>query len=109
MRLNSRLGLIFSIAYISIFAFSEFIAFYALIFETANSDLSGVLAILVTAPWSMMLVSICSASGYIAWYGRFAGTPALYGFFAMLGILPGAILNAIIVYQIGKALDRGTK
>lgn len=56
-----------------------------------------------------MLVSICNASGYIAWYGRFAGTPALYGFFAMLGILPGAILNAVILYQIGKAMDRGAK
>jgi hypothetical protein len=103
----SRLGLILSITYIGIFALSEFIAFYSLIFDTANSALSSVLAVFVTLPWSMILVSICSQLGYIAWYSQFASTPALYGFFAMLGILPGALLNAVIVYQLGKA--RGCK
>ena len=45
-----RLGLIFVVAYLAVFLFAEAIAFRALIFDTANSELSGVPAIFVTLP-----------------------------------------------------------
>ena len=107
MKLPSRLGAIFVVVYLAVFCFTELIAFYSLIFNTAHSELSGVLAILVTLPWSMALVPLWEWVGFIKWYDRFAGTPALYGFFGMLAILPGALINAVIVYHLGKALDRG--
>jgi hypothetical protein len=105
MMLRSRLGLTFVVAYFAIFLFAEFIAFRALIFDTANSELSGVFAIFVTLPWSIMLVPFWDLVGFVKWYGRFAGTPALYGFFASLTILPGAIINAVILYYIGRVID----
>jgi hypothetical protein len=105
MRLRSRLGLILVIAYLAIFLFAEVIAFRALIFDTANSELSGVFAIFVTLPWSIMFGRFWVSVGFIKWYSQFASTPALYGFFASLTDLPGAIINAVILYYIGRAFD----
>ncbi len=106
MKRYSKLGLVLGLVYLAIFVLTELIAFYGLIFETASSDLSGVLALFVTLPWSIALVRFWDAVGFIKWYGQFAGRPALYGFFGLLAILPGAILNAAIVYYIGKAIGR---
>jgi hypothetical protein len=106
MRLRSRLGSTCVIAYLAIFLFAEFLAFRALIFETANSELSGVPAIFVTLPWSVVFGPFWDLTGFVKWYDRFASTPALYGFFASLTILPGAIINAVILYYIGRAIDR---
>ena len=106
MRLRSKLGLIFVIAYLAIFLFAEAIAFHALIFDTANSELSGVPAIFVTLPWSLMFARVWDSVGFINWYNQFASTPALYGFFASLTDLPGFIINAAILYYIGRAIDR---
>jgi hypothetical protein len=105
MRLRSRTGRIFVIAYLAIFLFAEFIIFRALIFDTANSELSGVLAMFVTLPWSILFGPLWDWVGFVKWYGQFASTPALYGFFASLTILPGAIINAAILYYIGRAID----
>ena len=105
MRLRSKLGLTFVIAYLAIFLFAEFLAFRALIFDTANSELSGVPAIFVTLPWSVMMGPFWDLVGFVKWYERFASTPALYGFFASLTTLPGAIINAVILYYIGRAID----
>jgi hypothetical protein len=105
MKLRSRLGLKLVIAYLSIFLFGELIAFHALIFDTANSALSGVFAIFVTLPWSIILAPFWVLTGFVDWYGRFASTPAVYGFFASLTVLPGAIINAAILYYIGRLVD----
>jgi hypothetical protein len=105
MKLRSRLGLIFVIAYLAIFLLAEFIIFRALMFDTANSELSGVFAIFVTLPWSVIFGPFWDLVGFVKWYARFASTPALYGFFASLTILPGAIINAVILYNIGRVID----
>jgi hypothetical protein len=104
MRLRSRLGLTFVIVYLAIFLFAEFIAFRALIFDTANSELSGVPALFVTLPWSIMFGPFWDLVGFVKWYSRFGSTPALYGFFASLTVLPGAIINAVILYYIGRVI-----
>lgn len=106
MRLRSRLGLIFVLSYLAIFLLAEGLAFHALIFDTANSELSGVPAIFVTLPWSLMFASFWDSVGFVNWYNQFAGTPALYGFFASLTDLPGFIINAAILYGIGGLIDR---
>jgi hypothetical protein len=105
MKLRSRLGLIFVIAYLAIFLLAELTCFYSLIFDTANSALSGVFPIIVTLPWSILFGHFWDSVGYVKWYGRFAGTPALYGFFASLTILPGAIINVILVYYLGRVIS----
>ena len=106
MRMRSRLGLIFVITYLAIFLFAEAIEFHALIFDTLHSELSGVPAIFVTLPWSMMFGRFWDSVGYVNWYNQFGGTPALYGFFASLTVLPGFIINAAILYYIGGLIDR---
>lgn len=104
MKPRSRLGLIFVAAYLAVFLFAEFVAFRALIFDTANSALSGVPAIFVTLPWSLMLAPFWDLVGFVKWYSRFASTPAIYGLFASMTILPGTIINAVILYYIGRAI-----
>ncbi len=106
MRLRSRLALVFVIAYLAVFLLAEALAFRALIFDTANSELSAVPAIFVTLPWSLMFGRFWDSVGFVNWYNQFAGTPALYGFFASLTDLPGFIINAAIWYSIGGFIDR---
>lgn len=106
MCLRSRLRLIFVITYLAVFLSAEAITFHALIFDTANSELSGVPAIFVTLPWSIMFGRVWDSLGFVHWYNHFAATPALYGFFASLTLLPGFIINAVILYYLGSAIDR---
>lgn len=109
MKLRSRLGLKLVIAYLAIFLFTELIASHALILDTANSALSGVFAMAATLPWSILLAPFWNWVGFVKWYGRFASTPAVYGLFASLTILPGAIVNAVILYYIGRVIDHAVR
>ena len=102
---TSKLGLILSSSYLGLFLLSGIYALYLLVFHTAESEFSGLLAILITSPWSLMWSSLMNSWGYISWYERFAGSPAIYGMFAMAGLLPPALLNAAVLYFIGAVLD----
>lgn len=106
MRLPSRLGFIFVVTYLAIFLFAEVLAFRALIFDAAHSELSGVPAIFVTLPWSIIFGQFWDSIGFVSWYNQFAGTPGLYGLFASLTLLPGLIINAAILYYMGGLIDR---
>jgi hypothetical protein len=105
--LRSRLGSILLLGYIAIFLLALGILFNGLVFHSANSELSGVLAIFVTLPWSLMLAPVWSKLGYVDWYNQFASSSALYGLLAMVTTLPGAIANGCIAYWMGKAIERG--
>ncbi|MBS3902832.1 MAG: hypothetical protein KGZ30_00435 [Anaplasmataceae bacterium] len=94
----SRRGLIASLTYFGVFVLSGLYAIYLLVFNTANSEFSGMVALLVTLPWSVIFSPVLSSFGYIDWYTQFASSPAVYGIFAVLGLLPGAIINAIVLY-----------
>ena len=99
---KSKLGIIFGLTYLSIFILSSVYALYLLVFHTANSEFSGLFAILVTLPWSV-------AFPLPVWYDSFAGKPFLYGTFAMLNLLPAALLNAGFLYLIGFLIGKITK
>jgi ABC-type glycerol-3-phosphate transport system permease component len=103
---RSRWGRILAGAYLSCFALAEAYALAQLTFNTRHSEFSGIFAILVTLPWSMMTIPIARSVGYIAWYDQFASTPALYGLLGGLVLLPGALINALILYGIGRAIKR---
>jgi hypothetical protein len=81
-------------------------ALYLLIFHTATSEFSGLPAIMITFPWSLLSLHSIWWTSYLSWYSQLAGSPILYGFFAMLGLLPFALLNASILYFIGCLFDR---
>jgi len=105
----SKLGLIFSLSYLGIFLLSGFYAIYLLVFHTANSEFSGLLGIVVTFPWSLIFLPIINSLGFVAWYDQFTSNPAVYGFFGMLGLLPAALLNAVILYFIGRLFGGAVK
>jgi hypothetical protein len=106
MARHSRLGSIFVGVYLFIFLLTEGCLFYAVQLHTDRSEFSGLFALMVTLPWSLILLPMWQALGYIDWYGRFASSPALYGLLASVTMLPGAILNAGIAYWIGQVIDR---
>jgi len=99
---HSKLGVILSASYLAIYVLSGLYAMYMLVFHTASSELSGVWAILVTLPWSLIFAPVMDALGVIAWYDRFASHPIVYGLCATMTLLPGALLNATILYFVGK-------
>lgn len=104
---SSKLGLIFSLSYLTIFFASWAYAIYILVVHTATSEFSGLAMVLTTRPWSMLLIPLMDKVGYILWYEKFAGHPAIYGMFGGLGLLLGALINTVIFYFIGKFLESG--
>lgn len=100
----SKLGLILSGIYLALFALSGAYALYLLMFHTEHSEFSGMFSILITLPWSIPWGAFMNSLGYIGWYERFSGTPVLYGIFALIGLLPPALLNAVLFYLAGKFL-----
>jgi hypothetical protein len=97
----SKFGLILSSSYLGLFLAAGLYAIYLLVFHTATSEFCGLPAIFVTLPWSMLLMPIINGLGIVRWYEQFAGTPALYGFWAMMTLLPSALINAAILYTAG--------
>ncbi len=103
---RSNLGPILAIGYLALFLVAECLTLNGLVFHTAQSEFSGLWIILVALPWSLMLTQVGSAVGYVNWYNRFAGTPLVYGLLASVTVLPGVVLNAVILYWIGRAIGR---
>lgn len=103
---RSNLGLMLAMGYLAVFAVAECLTLYDLVFHTAQSEFSGFWIIVVGLPWSLMLSPVWSAVGYVNWYGRFAGTPLVYGLLATVTVLPGVLLNAGLAYWIGRVIGR---
>lgn len=106
MKSNSKLRFVLSLSYLGIFLL---IGAYSIWFLLHNpvAELWGILSIVVTLPWSMMLMPILDSLGYITWYNQFAGNHSLvYGLFAMSAFIPAALINATILYFIGRLFDK---
>lgn len=102
----SKSGLILSLSYLALFFTAGLYAIYLLVFHTATSEFCGLPAIFLTLPWSMLSMPIVNALGIVKWYEQFAGTPALYGFWAMVTLLPSAFINVAILYTAGAYWER---
>ena len=100
-----RLRVIFSGAYLAVYVLMAALAIYVLVTDTANSEFSGLGMILVTYPWSLLWGPVIDKLGVTAWYGHFAGNPALYGILASIALLSAAIPYAVLLYRIGKSID----
>jgi hypothetical protein len=85
---RSKLGSLLAIVYLAAFLVAECLTLYDLVFHTAQSEFSGLWIIVVALPWSLMLSPLWNAVGYVEWYGRFAGTPLVYGLLATVTVLP---------------------
>lgn len=102
----SRTGGVLCLSYLGVFLAAGIYAIYLLVFHTATSEFCGLPAIILTLPWSMLSMPIVNGLGIVKWYEQFASTPALYGFWAMMTLLPSALINAIILYVAGSYFER---
>lgn len=97
---SSRIALIGTLIYLGIF-----LATYALHFLVIAPPGSGavidIFPVLVTAPWSMLIAPVLDSFGYIAWYdGFYSSNFPLYVLFVIVGSLPAAFINAVIIYFV---------
>ena len=60
---------------------------------------------LAVLPWTFVLVPLSHSMGISDLYERLIDSPFLYGTLMWLVCLPGALLNAIILYLFGRLLD----
>lgn len=88
-RRYSRLGLVFAAVYLAVFLYAEL---DALPYFNAHSPLWGVAVMLITAPWCLIFDLLPNGHGFI---------------FASLPMVLGAIINAVILYYIGKGASGG--
>ncbi len=105
----SKIGFALSVSYLALFLAAGLYAIYLLVFHTGTSEFCGLPAVFLTLPWSMLSMPIVNGLGIVKWYEQFAGTPALYGFWAMMTLLPSALINAVILYTAGQYWERSTK
>ena len=52
---------------------------------------------------------ILDSLGYITWYDHFAGNPVVYGLLALLPLLLAALVNATILYFVGRLFSNTAK
>lgn len=102
----SKLGLIMSLTYLALFLAAGLWAIHILVNYTSGSEFCGLPAIMVTLPWSVFITPLLINFGYVGWYEQFAGSPVVYGLFAMLGLLPAALINAGFLYFLGTISDQ---
>lgn len=75
-------------SYLTLAAFAVGYPFYKRSFDLANSELSGVPAIVVGLPWSLLVIEVVRAA-----LPHFEGIGAL-----LFMTVPGMLLNAFLIY-----------
>ena len=76
-------------------------------FYYVSSAFATVPAVMATFPWSLISTLLTNPL-LIAWDEKFPGHGVVGGCLFMLTLLPDALLNAIILYFIGKLIERIT-
>lgn len=99
----SRQGLVFAAVYLALFFLAFLYVEWSLTYNTANSEFCGLFEIVLTMPWSLVFIPLVNKTGYVAWYSQYSSQHLLYGFLATLANLPAALLNASILYFIGRS------
>lgn len=91
-----------ALGYLGLFFLVYLYVLWALVFNTAHSEFCGLFEIILTMPWSLAWIPLVNKTGYVIWYSQFASQHVLYGTLATLVDLPPALLNAMVLYFIGK-------
>lgn len=100
MNKPAKIALISVLLYLVVFVATG-VNHYFLTMQPHSDAIIDLFPILVTFPWSFPMTLLLDSLGYIAWYDDFSpSNPALYNFFAMLGLFPGALINAFIIYFV---------
>lgn len=99
----SRTGRIFALSYLGLYSASGIYSVLFLLFHRPPGEFNP--PSIVALPWSLILIPYSHSLGILNLYDRLTGSPLLYGGLMTLVVLPGAILNAIILYGICRFLD----
>ena len=99
MKLNSKPGLILSLSYFGIFLLSTIFVLSIMASSTGDASLAGAPLIALTFPWSVIMAPIMRLLSESLFQGEY------YLFFTILSLLPAALINATILYFIGKSFD----
>ena len=91
---KSKLGLALAAVYLAVVAAALIYAVYLFKFDVGNSELAGVPVIVLTLPWSMMIVSA---------FNSMPGNSLALGFAVLVF---SALVNAAILYLIGALTGR---
>jgi len=105
MKPYSKRGLNFSLFYFGVYLLS---GIYAVLVLSSSKNVSPEFspASLVVLPWTFIIVPIKESTGIGIWIDHFQNKSVLYGILITLVYLPGAVLNGIIFYFIGKHTER---
>lgn len=104
---RSRIGLFFCSFYLGLYLLSGIYAVCFLLFRRPTPEFNP--PSLAALPWTFVLIPVSHSMGISNVYQRLVGSPFLYGTLMWLVVLPGALLNAIILYLFGRFFDRPHK
>ena len=100
----SILGVMLSVTYLVIFILCTVYALYMVVYHPAGSEFAGLPAIIVTLPWSVITTIVMGITGLAQYYDNVASRPIMNVLMPALILLPSALLNAWLLYKLGKAL-----
>lgn len=104
MKSGSRTGSTLCLYYLGLYLLSGVYAVGFLLFHRPTAEFNP--PSIAALPWSLVLISISHSMGITDLYQRLVNSPVLYGMLMWLVLLPGALLNAWILYLFGSFLDR---
>ena len=100
---RSKTGVTLGLSYLGLYALSWIYSVCFLLAHRARAEFNP--PSVAAFPWSLLIISFANANGMTGWYQRHAASPILYATAMALLLLPGALLNAIILYLFGRLLD----
>jgi hypothetical protein len=101
--LCSRTGGILAFSYLGLYLLSWIYAVGFLLFNPAPAEFNP--PSLVALPWTFLIIPLANSWGIQDWYGQHVGSPFLYGTVMTTIFLPGILLNAVILYLLGRFLE----
>lgn len=105
--LRSRTGWRLCSVYLGVYALSGVYAVCWLLFSRPTPEFNP--PSLVALPWTIVLIRFWNAHGIGNAYDRYINSPFLYGGVMWSALLPGALLNAVILYLLGKLFERSSR
>jgi hypothetical protein len=100
---RSKTGLTFCSFYLGLYLLSGIYAVSYMLFRRPAPEFNP--PSLAALPWTFFLIPFWNSMGIGNVYDRLIGSPFLYGGLMWAALLPGALLNATILYLFGKLLD----
>jgi len=101
--LRSKAGLTLGLSYLGLYLLSGIYAIVFLVFGPVAPEFNP--PSIAALPWSLVLIPFYHSIGIGTLYDRLTGAPVLSGALMTVVLLPGAMLNALILYACCKFLD----